>query len=171
LDRQIVQFIEEDRAAVETNEVLGRGQLGGAGRENQILQVQRVGHIDGRELLGVELVLVEVDHDGTALSAERIRYGGSLHGAERCADEVVGQIEDLLLAQGLTGEAELQDGDAGGIVLEYVGGEHAGRHLAKSALHGSGDLRHRHVDLDVGMEIDSNHRVAVVRLRLDVLDI
>jgi hypothetical protein len=76
-----------------------------------------------------------------------------------------------MLAQGLAGKAELQDGDAGRVVLQDVGGEHPRRHLAQSALHGCRHLGHRHVDPDVGMEVNPHHPVAVVRLRLDVFDV
>ncbi len=80
-------------------------------------------------------------------------------------------IEDFLLAQGLARKAQLQDRHAGGVVFQNVGGEHAGRHLAQRGLHGGGDLRDRHIDLDVGMEVNLDDRVAGVGLRFDVLDV
>ena len=79
-------------------------------------------------------------------AAERIGNRRALHGAERRADEVIADIEDFLLVQRLAGETELQDGDAGGVVLQDVGREHAGRHLVERDLHGGGGLSHRHID-------------------------
>src|SRR5665213_2806046 len=120
-DRQIVQIVEQDRAAVYPDLILGLGELGGSGGQNQVLQVQGVGDVDGRELPRVEFVGIEVDHNATLFAAERIRYRSTLDGAERSTDEVIGNIEDFLLAEGLAGKAELQDGNAGGIVLQNVG--------------------------------------------------
>ncbi len=94
-----------------------------------------------------------------------------MHGAKRGADKVVGDIEDLLLAQGFAGEAELEDGDAGGIEFEDVGGEHARRHLAQVGLHGGSDLRDGHIDFDVGVKVDADGGVTVVRLGFDVFDV
>ena len=71
----------------------------------------------------------------------------------------------------LLDKAELQDGNARRVVLQDIGRKHPGRHLAERGLHRGGHLRDRHVDLDVRMEVDPDHRVAVVGLRFDVLDV
>ena len=62
-------------------------------------RLERVGDVDGRKLLGVQLLLVQVHHDLPALAAEGIRNGRALHDGEPGADEVVGQVERLLLIQ------------------------------------------------------------------------
>ena len=170
-DGQVVQFVEPQRAAVDPDLIFGFGHLRRARRQDQVLQSQGIRDIDRRKLLGVELIQVQVHHDRALLSAERIRNGGALHGAERSADEVIAQVEDLLLAQGLAGKAKLQDGNAGRVELQNVGRKHPGRHLADRGLRSRCHLRHGHVDLDVRMEVDPDDRVAVVRLRLDVLDV
>ena len=43
--------------------------------------------------------------------------------------------------------------------------------LRDRAWHLRRHLRHRHVDLNVGMEVDADHGDAVVGLRFDVLDV
>src|SRR4029077_200464 len=83
----------------------------------------------------------------------------------------VADIESLLLAQGPDGETELQNGYAGRIVFQDVGGEHPGRHLAERGLHGGSGLGHCHIDLDIRMKVNLDHRVAGVRLGFDVLDV
>src|SRR5207248_9768626 len=55
LDRQVVQLGELERAAVDLNVIFGFGELGGAGGKDQVLQSQRIGDVDGREIFGVEL--------------------------------------------------------------------------------------------------------------------
>src|SRR5579883_2587242 len=171
LDRQIVERVPIGRAAADLNLVFGAAELGGAGGENQVLQVEGVGDIDGGEPLGIELIEVEIHHDGPLLSAERVGDGGALHGAERRADEVVADVEDLLLAEGLAGESELEDRHARSVVLQDVRREHAGRHLAQRRVHRGGGLRHRHIDLDVRMEVNFDDGVARIGLRFDVLDV
>ena len=170
-DRQVIEFVQFQGTAVDPDLIFGFAEFGGAGRQDEILQSKGVRDVDGRKLFRVKLIEVEIHHDGALLAAERIGNRRALHGAERGADEVVADIEDFLLAQGLAGKAELQDGNAGGIVFQNVGREHAGRHLADGRLHGGGDLRHRHIDFDVRMEVDADHRVSVIGLRFDVLDV
>ena len=65
----------------------------------------------------------------------------------------------------------MQDRHARRVVLQNVGGKHPRRHLAQRGLHGGRDLRHRHVDLDVRMEIDADGGVAEIRLRFDVFNV
>ena len=57
------------------------------------------------------------------------------------------------------------------VVLQDIGRKHPRRHLPERGLHRGRHLRHRHIDLDVRMKVDPDHRVAVVRLRFDVLDV
>ncbi len=152
VDGQIVEIVEEQRAAVDLDLIFGPGELRGAGGQDEVLLVQGVGDVDGRKLFGVELVEIEIDHHVARFAAERVGDVGALHGAEGRADEVVAEIEDILLAEGLAGKAELQDGDAGGVELQDGPGKHAGGHLAHGAGHLRGDLRDRHIDLHVGME-------------------
>ena len=147
------------------------GELRGARRQNQVLQIQRVRDIDRRKLLGVQLVEIQIHHDLPVLAAERIGNGRALHGAERRADEVVRQIEDFLLLQRLAAQPELQDRNAGRVVLQNLRREHPRRHVADLNLALRHDLRQRHIDLHVRMEVDANHRDALVRLRFDVFDV
>ena len=98
-------------------------------------RLMRVRDVDGRELLRVEFIEVKVDHDGSGFAAERVRDGGALNGAEGCSNEVIAEVEDLVFAESLAGEAELENRDAGRVVLQDVRREHAGRHLAQGGVH------------------------------------
>ena len=100
--------------------------LGSSGGQDQVLQVDGVRDVDGRELLGVEFIEVKIDHHGSCLAAERVRDGGALNGSEGRSDKVVAEIEDFLFAESLAGEAELEDRHAGRVVLQNVGGNMPG---------------------------------------------
>ena len=71
--------------------------------------------------LAYSCVRVEIDHDLAELAAVGQRNGGALDGGELGADEVLAQVEDLLLAERLALQAELEDRHAGGVVLEDAG--------------------------------------------------
>ena len=71
----------------------------------------------------------------------------------------------------LLSRPKLQDGHAGGVVLDDVGRGGARRKDAQQRLRDGRDLRQRQFDLGVGLEVDADHRDAVVGLRFDVLDI
>ncbi len=116
---------ENDRAAIHADLIFGPRQFGGAGGKNQVLRVECIRDIDRRKLLGVELVQIQIDHDGALFPAKRIGNGCTLDCAERSSDEVVTQIEDFLLAKRFAGEAELEDRNTGGVVLQDIRGEHA----------------------------------------------
>ncbi len=81
LDGQIIQIVQDDGTAVDANLIFGAGEFRGAGGKNQVLQVQGVRDIERRKLLGIELIEVEVHHDGALFSAERIGNRSALHGA------------------------------------------------------------------------------------------
>src|SRR5262249_3201386 len=51
-DGQIVEVLQVDGAAVDLHLIFRARELGGARRQYQVLQVQRVGYVDGGELLG-----------------------------------------------------------------------------------------------------------------------
>src|SRR6185437_11964266 len=120
---------------------------------------------------GVELLRVDIDHHGAEFSAVRERNGRAGNGGELSADEVLAEVEEFLFAQGFAFEAELDDGDAGRIVLKDVGRGGSGREDAEQGLRDGGDLRERHFDLRVRLEEDAGDGDAAVRLGFDVLDI
>ncbi len=171
LDRQVVQLVQHARAAVELDLVIDVADLGVAGGQNQVLVGQRVGDVDRREPLGEELVGIQIHHHLPEFAAVRQRHGRALNGGQLGANEVLAQVEEFLLAQGLALQAELQDGNAGCVVLDNAGRGGAGRKDAQQGLGDGGDLRKRHFHLGVGLEVDARDGDAVVGLRLDVLDV
>ena len=125
----------------------------------------------GESPLGEKLFRIEVHHDRAELAAVRQRHGGALNGGQRVSDEVLPQVEQFLLAQSLAFQAQLQDGNAGGVVLDDAGREGAGWEDSQQSLGNGGYLRQRQLDLGVGLEIHANDGNAGIGLRFDVLDV
>jgi hypothetical protein len=89
----------------------------------------------------------------------------ALDGRQLQADGLRGQVVQLLLIQARAGETQLQDGHAGGVVLDDEG--RRGTRRQRAQLH----LSHGLADIDIGMEEDLDDSDAHQRLRLDVVDI
>ena len=86
-------------------------------------------------------------------------------------NEVLREIEELDLREGVARQGELDDRHARGVVDENDGRGDAGRQLLQDGLRDRGDLSLRGVDVDGRLEKDLDHADARQRLRLDVLDV
>ena len=137
---------------------------------DQVLEVERIRYVNGRQPLRVQLVKVQVDHDLALLTSERKRHRRALHGGERRADEVVPEVEDFLLLERLAAQPELENRHAGRVVLEDLRREGPRRHVADLDLALRHDLRQREVHLHGRVEEHADDGDALVRLGLDVLD-
>src|SRR5438128_7196771 len=82
-----------------------------------------------------------------------------------------GVVVELTLRQRLAVHPELEDGDAGGVVLEDQRWRRAGRTRAQELLRDRRDLGDRRADLGVRVEKDLDHAHPGHRLRFDVLDV
>ena len=122
-------------------------------------------------MIGVELAGVQVHHDLPGLAAVGKRDRGPLHGGELGANEIQPVIGELLLGQGVTVQGQLQDRDAGGVVLDHRRREDAGREGPKERLHDRSDLSNRQLRFHIGLKVDLDDGHAVIRLRLDVFDV
>ena len=104
LDRKVVQCLYGVRAAVQKDVVLPFAHLRGAGRQDQILGVDRVADVARRQPARLQGLWVEVDLDLTDLSAHGQRDGRALNRGQRNAqkiqaDNVVGVLGESFAAQ------------------------------------------------------------------------
>src|SRR5262249_14982546 len=98
LDRQFVELVDDERAAVQFDGILGSREFGCPRRQNQILQAQRIRYVNWRKLFRVQLVEIQIHNDLAVLSPERIGNVRALNRREGRADEVIPEVENLLLA-------------------------------------------------------------------------
>src|SRR5581483_6720299 len=150
LDGQVVQGGDQAGTAVEHDLVFAVADLRGSRRQNQVLRVDGVRDIGGRQMVGIERIRVEVHHDLPRLPPERQRERGALDRGELGADEIQTVIVELLLSERVAVEAQLEDGHARGVVFDHVGREDSGRKNSKNGLHDGGDLSNGHLRLHGG---------------------
>ena len=98
LDRQIVQFGDDIGAVVQPDDIFARPHLGGTCRQNQILGVDRVAHVHGRQVCRAQAVHVDVHHDLAGLAAIRRRNRRAAHGRELGAYEVLRGVVECRFA-------------------------------------------------------------------------
>jgi hypothetical protein len=170
-DGEIVEFVENARAGVELHLVFGGADFGGAGRQDEVLRVDRVDDVLGGKIFGFESGEIEIDGDQAGLAAIRPRHGGALDGGEADADLVLADVVELLLGEFSTGDGVLENGDRGGVVADDERGRLAGRELPQNSLGDGGDLGDARVDGGAGLEEDFDDADAVVGVGLDVLDV
>ena len=142
-----------------------------AGGEDEILISHGGRNVGSGKPLRRELVRIEVDHHLAELAAIRQRHRGALNDRQLSADEILPHIEQLLLAHGLALQAELEDGHAGGIILNDAGRQGPGRHGSEQCLRKGGDLGECQFDFGVRLEVYAGDGDAGIGLRLDVLDV
>ena len=171
LDGQVVELVQQLGTAVELYLVIDVAELGSSRRENEVLLAQGTRNVRRREPFGVERLRIEVDHHLPELAAERQRDRGPLHGGQLRTNKVQPQIEELLLAERLALQAQLQNGDAGGVVLDDARRESTRWKNAQERLAEGRHLRQRHFNLDVGLKVDARNGNAAVSLCLDVFDV
>ncbi len=100
----------------------------------------------------------------------RRREGHARHRGNLLTQVVVAVVVQLLLAEAVGAQTELQHGDAGGIILHHDRRLDAGRHQRANRVRPRDDLRDRQIEIDIGLEVNLLHRDAIERLRLHVLD-
>ena len=166
----MVEVVDARQTAVQPDRILRSGELRGARRQDQVLQVQGVRDVERRQSLRVQLVEVEIHHDLAVLPAERVGHGGALDGRQRRPDEVVGQVENLLLLERRAAQPELQNRHARRVVLEDLRRKRSRRHVADLHLALRHDLREREIHFHAGMKVDPNDRHALVGLRFDMFN-
>ena len=170
-DRQGVQLGDRARAAVQGHVVFERPDLGGAGGQDQVLGVDRVDHVECRQVLGLQRARVDVHHHRAELAAVGVGHHRALHRGELGAHEAVGEVEDLVFAKGLARQRQLQDRHRRRVVGEDQRRHRTRRKAADDRLRDRDDLRERRGQVGAAVEEHLDHGHAVVRLRLDALDV
>src|SRR5712664_1389981 len=97
LDREIVQLRDCPRARVRRDVVLELPDLGGAGRQHDVLLAEGVDDVDRGQALRLEQPRVQVDHHLALLAAVRIRDRRARHRHQLGPQEVQADIVELLL--------------------------------------------------------------------------
>ena len=107
--RQIVQLSNGLRRAVHLDLIFQRADLGRARRRNQVLRVESADDVVRRQSIGLQAGNIEIDLDLANLAAIGIGHGCAVHGRQLRAQEILAQVEELLLRQGLAAESKLHD--------------------------------------------------------------
>jgi len=124
-----------------------------------------------RETFGLEEVGTEIDHDLALFSAVRKRNNGAGNSDELRAEEILAEVVELLLGEAFAGEAELQDRDAGGAVIDDQRRKRARWQLPKNGLRDGGDLGVGVFQAGIGLKKDFDYGLAVYGGGFDVLDV
>jgi hypothetical protein len=98
-------------------------------------------------------------------------YDGAGNGDELRSNDVHAVVVELLFIESLPGEAELQDGDAGGGEVNDLRREDAGGKILEHLLGRGGDLGVGGVERGARLEVDFDDVFAVEASGFDVLDV
>jgi hypothetical protein len=107
LDRDVAELGDSARRGVHAHVVLALAYLCCSGRKHQILRVDRVQQIQGRDAFALHQALVHIYHDFALLPSIGKRQHGAGHRDHLWPHEVLSIIVELLLGQVLSREAEL----------------------------------------------------------------
>ena len=171
LNRQIAQPFNLPRAAVQTDIVFRRADLGGARGQHQALQVHRGQQVLRRQAFRLQQAGVHIDHHLPLLAAVRIRHDGSGNRDQLRTQKVETQIVELVFRKSLTGEAQLQNGNAGCAEVDDLRRLGSGRKLPQEKLRSRGHLGVRGVQTGIRLQeqFDDNH--AVIRGGFQMFDV
>ncbi len=169
-DGNVVQLLQHLWAAVGPDHVVHVAKAHIAGRQDDVLLVERHADIGGADAAGVQEVRVKVHHDLARLAATGQGDLRALHGGQARADEVQTKVVDSLLAQRVAAQRHLQDGHAAGAVPDDQRRRGAWRHDAQQRLVDGGDLRHRGFNLGARLEVHPDDGHSCQAGALDVLD-
>src|ERR1019366_4468367 len=92
LDRQVVQIGDGLRTAVHLDLIFQRPDLGRAAGSNQVLRVNGVDDVGGREPVGLQPWQVEVNLDLAYLAAIGVGHGRAVDGRQLSAQKILPQV-------------------------------------------------------------------------------
>ena len=95
-DRQIIEFRDRTRTAVDIDVILKVSDLGCPGRQNQILRADGIHHVHRRQALGLQRVRVQVHHYLALFPSIGVRNRATGYGHQASANKIHAQIEQLL---------------------------------------------------------------------------
>ncbi len=171
LDRQVFQLLHVDGSVVELHHVFVLADLLRADRADLLLIGQRIGHILRGQATRLQRARIHVQLHLTGLAAERVRNSRARHRHQLRTQQVEAKVAQLLFAQALARQRQLQDRHRRGVVVHDQRRRGAGRHLLQDGLRNRRYLRIRYGDVHAGLEVDLGDAHAIDRLRLDVLDV
>jgi hypothetical protein len=96
LDGHIVQLFNRDRRTVQANIVFGSANLRGARRQDDVLRIDCIHHIRGREPLCHKLLGIDIHHNLPNLTAIRYRDSSTWNRGKLRTDKVHSKIIELL---------------------------------------------------------------------------
>ena len=132
LDREVVQLGHGPRAGVHRDVVLELADLGGAGRQHDVLLAEGGDDVGRGQPLRLEQALVQIDHHLALLAAVRVRDGRARHRDELGPQEVEADVVELGLGE--AGQGELENRHRRRAVVDDQGRLDAGRELAQDGL-------------------------------------
>ncbi len=118
LDRQVIQFLDRLRAAIEVHVAFDRPDFYGTPGQNQILRADRVHDVGRREPFRLKRRSIEVHLNLALLASVWIGKDSTLHSGQLHAHKVSREVVQLLLGQVFPGKRELKDGHRGGVVSD-----------------------------------------------------
>jgi hypothetical protein len=127
-DRQGVQLVDgaDHQVGVERDQVVA--EVGGAGGGDQVPAVEGGDHVDGRQVAGLQLVPVEVDHHLPILPAADDLGDHPADRPEPVTDVDAGEVLHLLLGHRRVADGQdAQRQGAGRVVRQHDGWEGVGR--------------------------------------------
>jgi len=119
LDRNIVEIVDRGRRRIGADDILRPAEFRGARRQGQVLRVDRVDHIERGQPLGEQLVGIDIDHDLAVFAARRRRQRDAGYRRELLADAIDAVIIELLFAQRIRAQADLQHRHARCVELHH----------------------------------------------------
>src|SRR5258707_2445454 len=113
------------------------------------------------EPFAVQRSSIGINGDQPLLAAIRERSGGSRYSRQLSTNKIVAGVEKLLLAEGVAGQADLDDRNGGSGIDDdqWRGGTR--RQEAQESLRDSAGLRERSLDIGVRLEINLDHGNAI----------
>src|SRR5213079_2992763 len=121
--------------------------------------------------LGLKRGGIDIDTNDALLAAVRKWRGGARYSRKLRADKIIAEIEKLLLAERITGKADLDDRHGRRRVDNHQGRRGSGRQKAQKRLRDSGSLCQRGLNVGTGLKENFDDGDPVERLGFDVLDV
>ncbi len=170
-DRQIVQFGNFLRAAVQLDIVLAVADLRSPLRQNDILDADCVHHIRARNPFFEERLRIEVHVHLPLLAAVWIRNRRARNRDQLRAQKIHADVEELLLGERGAAKSQLQNRDARRAVGNHQWWSGSRRRLPQNNLRRGSDLRHGRFNLGVRLKKQFNDGYAVECCGLNMLNV
>ena len=166
-----VDGFDDIRRVVHRQRVILVSDLHVAGRQNDVLTLQRRAHVRGRQTPRLQRLRVQIDHDHARLPAIRIRNRRPAHHRQSRANDVLPQVIQFRVGQRFTRQAELNDRYVGGAVAQHQRRSDVRRHVLEHHQGAAGQLRNGAGDVGALVQVDLFHPDAVIADGLDARNV